>query len=70
MMRITRKIKFVWQQKKHNLTLPMRFDDFLESKLLVEMRVCFPIYKLAQGENLLMCLELFVIGKPTITLVL
>ncbi len=42
----------------------MRFNDFLESKLLVEMRVCFAIYKLVQGENLLMCFELFVIGKP------
>ncbi len=70
MMRITRKIKFVWQQIKYNITLPMRFNDFLESKLLVEIRVCFAIYKLAEGENLLMCLELFVIGKPTITLVL
>jgi len=63
-MRITRKIKFEWQQKKHNFTLPMRLNDFFESKLLVEMRVCFAIYKLAQGENLLMCFELFVIGKP------
>ncbi len=57
-------------KKKHNLTLPMKFNDFLESKLVVEMRVCFAIYKLAQGEKILMCLELFVIGKPTITLVL
>jgi hypothetical protein len=48
----------------------MRFNDFLKSKLLVEVRVCFAIYKIAQGENLLMCIELFVIGKATIKFVL